>query len=95
MRKFGTDAPRFMSFTLGDDETVFNVPLAQCLPADTLVEMQEAAEAGETAALRYQVDLLARYIGKDRAAALTVGDVRAIFQAWGEESQEQGAAPGE
>ena len=94
MRKFGTDAPKFMSFTLGDDDTVYRLPLAASMPMDVLIELGEAAGKGGTESLRYQVDLLRRYIG-DAADALTAGDVSAIYSAWNEESALSGAEAGE
>ena len=94
MRKFGTDAPEFMAFTLGDGETVYKLPLAASLPMPTLIEMDDAAAKGDAEALRFQFELLRRYIG-DAADGLTGGDVRAIYQAWNEESLNQGATPGE
>jgi hypothetical protein len=92
MRKFGTDAPEFLSFTLGDDDTVYNLPLAASLPMSTLLDLQEAAAKGE--AERYQLELLRTYIG-DKVDSLTVADVTAIYQAWNEESAKQGATAGE
>lgn len=94
MRKFGTDAPEFMEFTLGGGETVYKLPLAAGLPMDTVIELQEASEKGGAAALRYQMDLLRRYMGPD-VEALTVGQVREIYSAWTEESARAGATPGE
>ena len=36
MRKFGTDAPEFLEFTLGDSEKVYKMPLAASMPMDML-----------------------------------------------------------
>ena len=94
MRAFGTDAPEFMSFTLGDEETVYKLPLAASLPMSVLLEMGEAASKGDSAAMRCQFDVLRRYMG-ERADELTAGQVREIFTAWTEESSKQGANPGE
>jgi hypothetical protein len=94
MRKFGNDAPQFMAFTLGDGEDVYKVPLAASMPMETLLELQEAADEGGTKALRFQVELLRRYIG-DAVDSLTAGDVSAIYAAWNEESAESGAEAGE
>ena len=94
MRTFGTDAPQFMSFKLGDGDTVYNLPLAASLPMTALLEMGEAAVKGDAAALRCQFDLLRRYMG-EAADELTAGQVREIFAAWTEESSRQGATPGE
>ena len=94
MRKFGTDAPEFMEFTLGDDETVHRLPLAASMPMQTLIELQEASAKGSAATLKYQMGLLRRYIG-DVADELKAEDFRAIFDAWALESAKQGATAGE
>lgn len=94
MRKFGKDAPEFMAFTLGDDETVHKLPLAASLPLETLIDLQDAADKGGAVALRYQLDLLSRYIG-DAADGLTAGQVAEIYDAWNEESATSGATVGE
>lgn len=94
MRNFGTDAPEFMAFTLGDSDEVYKLPLAASMPMTMLLEMQEAASKGDAEALKYQFDLLHRYLG-ERADTLTVGEVRDIYAAWNEESVKQGATVGE
>lgn len=94
MRKFGNDAPQFMAFTLGDGEEVYKVPLAASMPMDTLLELYDASDEGGTRALKFQVELLRRYIG-DAVDALTAGDVSAIYAAWNEESAKSGAEAGE
>ena len=94
MRKFGTDAPEFMTFKLGDSDEVYKLPLAGSLPMETLIEMQEAVERGETAAMRFQLELLRRYIG-DAASTLSAVDVRDIYNEWTRESASQGAEAGE
>lgn len=94
MRKFGNDAPEFMEFMLGDSEEVYKLPLAGSLPMETLIEMQEAVDKGETAAMRFQLELLRRYIG-DAASTLNAVDVRDIYKEWTKESASQGAEAGE
>ena len=94
MRKFGKDKPELMAFTIGDSKKVHKIPLAASMPATTMMELSEAQKEGEAATLRYQLELLERYIG-DVAGKLTAGDVRDIFNAWVEESMNQGAEPGE
>lgn len=94
MRKFGKDAPEFLEFTLGDSKTVHKLPLAASMPMDTLIEFQEATAKGGAESLKFQMDLLRRYIG-DAADTLTAGDMTAIYSAWNEESAKVGASVGE
>jgi len=94
MRKFGTDKPDLMKFQLGDSDKVYTIPLAASMPANVLIEMGEV-EDNSTEAFKLQFRLLKRYIG-DAADDLTAGDVRDIFEAWREASEEeQGAEAGE
>lgn len=94
MRKFGTDAPRLMAFTLGDDDTVYEMPLASSMPMERLIELNEGVAKGGVEALRAQMDLLRRYIG-DAADSLTAGEMTEILAAWNEESSKAGAGAGE
>lgn len=94
MRKFGTDKPEVMSFTLGNSKKVYNLPLASSLPISTVTEMQKASEEGDYAMFEFQLKLLRQYVG-DVIDTLTAGDVRDIFIAWNEESSKQGADAGE
>ena len=94
MRKFGVDKPQMMSFTLGDSDKVYSIPLAASLPITALADMQAAQEAGDVELFNYEVRLLRTYIG-EAVDTLTVGDIRDIFEAWTAESSEQGAEPGE
>jgi len=94
MRKFGTDKPELMSFTLGDSSKVYNLPLAASMPATKLSEMQQISKEGDEAAFAFQLNLLRDYIG-DAVDTLTAGDVKAIYEAWVEESSKQGAEVGE
>ena len=94
MRKFGTDKPEFMAFTLGDAKKVYKIPLAASMPADAILKLQEAYNEGAAAAFRYQLDLLRKYMG-DAVEKLTAGDISDIYKAWEEESGTQGAEPGE
>ena len=94
MRKFGTDKPELMSFTLGDSDKVYKIPLAASMPGSLMLEMKEAYEEGDVAAFKFQIELLRRYIG-DVVDKLTAGTIRDIIEAWGIESSEQGATPGE
>ena len=98
MRKFGNDAPEFMSFTLGTSKKVYKMPLAASMPMSVALRFAEIAALDEEAqgaeSLRLQLDLLRRYIG-DEADELTSAQVAEIFTAWAEESEAQGATPGE
>ena len=91
MRQFGTDAPAFMSFTLGKSKTVYKLPLAASLPFQYTLRFAEIAaiedlEEQTLATLRFQKELLDRYIG-EKAADLTTDQVRQIFEAWAEEGE--------
>lgn len=94
MRKFGNDSPEFLSFQLGDDEKVYKIPLAASMPISVLVGMGDAAAKGDHETMRYQLEVLKRYMGED-ADNLTAGQMGEIFSAWVEESNKQGAEPGE
>ena len=94
MRKFGTDKPELMSFTLGDSDKVYTIPLAASMPAVILEEMQDISAKGEGELFRFQLALIRKYIG-EAADTLTAGDVRDIINAWAEESVKQGAEVGE
>lgn len=94
MRKFGNDALEFMAFTLGDDETVYELPLAASLPFETLIELQDASDKGGAESMRCQMALLRRYMG-DAAGELTAAQVTEIYRAWTEESAKFGATAGE
>jgi len=94
MRKFGNDKPELMSFTLGSGKKVYNIPLAASMPATLILKMQKAYQDGEIAAFEFQLDILKKYIG-NAADDLTAGDVRDIFNAWTEDSKDQGAEVGE
>lgn len=91
MRTFGNDAPEFMAFKLNGSEKVYKMPLASSMPMTVLLELSEAAAKGGSTVLRYQLDLLRRYIGA-KADELTAQDVADIFAAWNEESASTGAS---
>lgn len=93
MRKFGTDKPELMSFKLGDSDKVYTIPLAASMPAAVLIKMSELAD-NDAEAFKFQFELLKKYIG-DAADDLTATEVRDIINAWYEESEKNGADPGE
>lgn len=94
MRKFGTDKPELMSFTIGDSDKVYTIPLAASMPATLLSEMQQISKEGDEAAFKFQLDMLRKYIG-NAVDKLTALDVKDLFDAWVEESNKQGAEVGE
>lgn len=99
MRKFGNDAPEFMSFTLGHTgKKVYKMPLAASMPMTIAVRFSEIAALPEdqqgVESIKFQLEVLRRYVG-DAADDLTASQVAEIFEAWGEESSEQGASLGE
>ncbi|MBQ9021559.1 MAG: hypothetical protein IJ113_06055 [Eggerthellaceae bacterium] len=100
MRNFGNDAPQFMSFTLGKDKTVYKLPLAASLPLSESIKFSDLAampdgEEKNAAAVKFQYDLVVKYLGEEVADLITVSQLGEIFGAWVEESQNQGATPGE
>lgn len=94
MRTFGTDAPEFMSFKLGDGETVYQIPLASSMPMSELNALGKETSKGGDAATDAELALLRKYIGPI-ADELTAATVLEIFAAWLEESTKQGATLGE
>lgn len=94
MRSFGKDKPELLSFTIGTQKKVYSIPLAASMPAVKILELNEAYEQGELAAAKGQYKLLKDYIG-DIADTLTAKDINEIFDAWGKESESQGADVGE
>ena len=94
MRNFGNDRPEYFPFTLFEGKKVYKIPLATSIPAQELIDMQDAYAKGDEEAFKAQMEFLRKYIG-DMADKLTAGDVREIIEAWGKASQEDGAEPGE
>lgn len=101
MRTFGKDAPEFLEFRLGDSKKVHKIPLMTSLPLDLARRYAEIASesdegAQEKLAIDLQIEILDRYVGEDVTKTLSVRDMRDIFQAWSEASQEAaGASVGE
>lgn len=98
MRKFGKDTPEFLTFTIGDDETVYKLPYATSMPFETALKFAEVAAIQDEAvsnleALKLQHSLLKEYIG-EAADKLTTKDVTDIFTAW-TEGEETGVNAGE
>ncbi|MBQ6373435.1 MAG: hypothetical protein IJJ45_02990 [Clostridia bacterium] len=93
MRHFGRKTPKYMEFTLGDDETIYKMPLAASMSADMVEKYEPAFTAGEHR-FQAQVDMLRDFLG-DIAGTLTSEEIAEILTAWAEESQSQGASVGE
>ena len=99
MRKFGTQTPEVMEFTLGNSKKVHRLPLAASMPMATSLRFAEVAampdgEAKNLAAARLQFEMLREHIG-EAADTLTTDQVAEVFEAWGQLSSEQGADAGE
>jgi len=98
VRKFGNDSPEFMEFTIGKSKKVYRMPLAASMPMSVAVKFAEIATLDDDAqgaeSAKLQLNLLRRYVG-DEADELTSAQVAEIFNAWAEESNAQGATPGE
>ena len=100
MRNFGTDKPKFMSFTLDGKKKVYELPLGASLPFNLRLQYQEAL--AETDEMRqelllekFQRDFLARYMSAEVVNELPMSTIQDICQAWLEESADLGATPGE
>lgn len=100
MRKFGKDTPEFLTFTVGDGEKVYKLPLAASMPFETALRFAEIAAISDSdlsnlEAMKLQLDMLREHMGED-ANKLTAGQVSEIFNAWTEASNgETGASTGE
>lgn len=99
MRQFGTDAPDFLSFTLGKSKKVYKLPLGTSLPFDYAVRFAEIAAIDDAEeqgleSIKLQKEILDRYIGED-AKDLTTAQVTEIFEAWAEEGNKSGVSQGE
>lgn len=99
MRKFATDAPDIMAFTLGDDETVYKMPLPASMPFKFTIALADVAamddgDAKNAAALKAEHAILREYIG-DAADMLTARQVGEIFGAWNAEAERRGENAGE
>ena len=100
MRNFGTDKPEFMTFTIDGSDKVHKMPLGTSMPFAFRLQYQAAlAETDqmkqELMLEQFQHDYLVKYLGKKTVESLTMATVQGIFQAWLEESADNGATPGE
>ena len=92
MRKFGTDAPEFFSFQIGESKKVYKLPLAASLPHKHTEALREA-EANETS-YDFWIGFLREHMG-DVVDELTEQTLADILKAWDEKSNKQGASVGE
>ena len=100
MRNFSSDSPQFMAFTIGDSKEEYRLPLAASLPLNESIRFADISaiadeDARNAAALRFQYDLVVKYLGEGVADVITTAQMGEIFAAWVEESQAQGASAGE
>ena len=100
MRNFGTDKPDFMAFTVEGSDKVYKMPLGTSMPFAFRLQYQAAlAEEDqmkqELMLEQFQYDYLAKCMGKKAVESLSMATVQGIFQAWLEESADNGATPGE
>ena len=91
MRTFG-EVKQYFEFRLEGDDKVYKIPLAASMPAVTILRMRDADKNGE--GFDAQLAMLKRYMG-DVVDDLSVDVANAILEAWGEESNKQGASAGE
>ena len=92
MRHFGTDAPEFFVFKIGDSEKLYKIPLAASMPMSDLMYMEEAVSDRER--FKAQYEILKKYAG-DVVDELPAGTISEILQAWLDESNGVGASVGE
>ena len=83
-----------MVFQFVGDDQIYTMPLAASMPAKVILELQEAYKGGETEAFKGQMEVLRIYIG-EKVDELTAGEIRDVFNAWAEESSDQGTEVGE
>lgn len=99
MRNFGTDKKKDVQFTLGDDPTIYAVPLLPYVPlvhinAISKANLIEDEDARAVARIDAVIDMLRLYLG-DKVDTLTADNVTEIFDALNEASEQEGAGLGE
>lgn len=100
MRHFGKDTPEFLTFTIGDSDEVYKLPLPTSMPFETALRFAEVAaiaddDVSNLESMKLQHRLLKEYIG-DAADELTTAQVNEIFTAWAEGGREEtGVTEGE
>lgn len=71
-----------LEITIGDKK--YMMPLANCMPLKVLKKLTKDAD------VEVIIDVLGNYIPEDIIDEMSVTDVKAIFEAWGEASKENG-----
>lgn len=99
MRTISVKPKEYMEFRIGDDETVYRIPLAHCLPlslAARFSDINAVKDEDERGALavRAEYEMMREYL-PDVADTLTAEQLGEIFVAWNEESTAAGANLGE
>ena len=93
MRKFGTDAPEFFVFQIGDDEKTYKIPMLGSLTVKEIEEMDQADKNGE--GMRWQLNFLRKHMGKETVDNLPSGVAGDILKEWSRSTTDQGATAGE
>lgn len=93
MRKFGTDAPRFFVFQIGDDEKTYKLPLATSLSVVEIEAMDDAEKHGD--GFKWQLSFMRKHMGKEVVNNLPAGVASDIMAEWGKATKDQGASAGE
>jgi len=100
MRSFGKDTPEFFTFTIGDDEKIYKIPLATSVPHTTTLKFAEVAAIADPAtnqyeSLKLQHEFLRKYMG-EVVDTLTTKQENEIFEAWSAATKEEtGVTQGE
>ena len=99
MLNFGSAKTETLDFTLGDDDTVYHMPLGKHMPFHVIRKLSEVAaikdpDAKNAKALEVEGDILRTVVG-DKVDELSVGDISDIFAAWNAASTANGAELGE
>ena len=91
MRTFG-EVKEYFEFQLEGSEKIYQIPLAASLPASIMINMKNADKRDE--GFEAQYEMLRKYMGDD-VEELSSSMATNILEAWAEESNENGASPGE
>lgn len=93
MRKFGTDAPQFFVFQLGDNEKTYKIPTLTSMTVKEIEAMDDADKNGE--GWKWQLDFLRKHMGKATVDSLPSGVANEILKEWGKSSKDYGVTTGE
>lgn len=89
MRKYGTDAPRFLCFQVEGSDEVYKIPLAASMTNREIVDFEKTGGR-----YRDQVEWLRGYVG-DIVDDMTREDTINLLNEWLNATEEQGASVGE